>query len=398
MTQTVRGRFGRRSSERLRIIVTGLVAQYPLGGVAWDYIQYPLGLARLGHDVFYVEDTGLWPYNPQEGGVSAGCEFNVQYLATLMSRFGLGERWAYRFPWQSQWFGLSDQARAEVVASADLLINVSGSLVDPYEYRSIPRLAYIDSDPVFTQLKLARQLDFRRIVDAHDVYFTFGETLSDAIPTSGYRWRPTRQPVVLAEWHPQPPRPNVFTTVMNWTSYRPIEFEGRTYGQKDIEFHRFVDLPSAVTPAVLEVAIAAGKTKRSPKELLEHKGWQLVDPDVVCPDIDRYRHYVETSYAEWSVAKNGYVEGRSGWFSCRSACYLAAGKPVVVQDTGFPAVLPTGEGLLAFRTPDEAAAAIRAVMADYPRHSLAARATAEAYFDSAQVLSRLVGEAMASGD
>jgi hypothetical protein len=387
---------GRR--ERLRIVVTGLIAQYPLGGVAWDYLQYALGLARLGHEVYYFEDTGQWPYNPQEGGVSEGCEFNVRYLAEVMARFGLGERWAYRFPWESQWFGLPDGRRAEVLASADLLINVSGSLADPTEYRRIPRLAYLDSDPVFTQVKLARgQQDFRRLVDAHDAYFTFGETLSDAVPETGHRWRPTRQPIVLDEWHPQKPRPDVFTTVMNWTSYKPLEYAGRSYGQKDVELMRYLDLPSAVEPAVLELAVAAGKTRRTPYDLLARKGWRLADPDRVAPDLDSYRTYIETSYAEWSVAKNGYVEGRSGWFSCRSACYLAAAKPVVVQDTGFSALLPVGEGLVPFRTAEEAAAGIAEVRGHYHRHSAAARAIAEEYFGSHAVLSRLVDEAFARG-
>jgi hypothetical protein len=395
MTRAASDRAGSRSSRRLRIIVTGFIAQYPLGGVSWDYLQYPLGLARLGHEVFYVEDTGLWPYNPREGGVSPGCEFNVQYLSALMSGFGLGDRWAYRFPWQDQWFGLSEETRAATIASADLLINVSGSLGNPQDYRSIPRMAYIDSDPVFTQLKLLRgQAEFRQAVDTHDVHFTFGETLSAALSATGHLWKGTRQPVVLSEWQSLRPRPDVFTTVMNWTSYKPIEYEGRTYGQKDVEFKRFIDLPGAVTPAALELAIALGKTRRSPRALLQHKGWHVVDPDLVCPDLDSYRRYVASSYAEWSVAKHGYVEGRSGWFSCRSACYLAAGKPVVLQDTGFADLFPTGEGLLAFRTPEEAAAAIARVRGDYESHCHAARRIAEQYFDSDLVLSRLVDEAM----
>ena len=166
-------------TSRLRIIVTGLIAQYPLGGVTWDYFQYVLGLAQLGHEVYYLEDTGQWPYNPVEGGIGKDCDFNVEYLAGIMSRYGLAEQWAYRFPWQSQWFGLSDAKRHEVIQSADLLINISGTLERPEEYRQVRRLAYIDSDPVFTQVKLARgQLDFRKWIDLHDVQFSFGECLS----------------------------------------------------------------------------------------------------------------------------------------------------------------------------------------------------------------------------
>ena len=386
-------------TSKLRVVVTGLIAQYPLGGVAWDYLQYVLGLVDLGHDVYYVEDTGEWPYNPTEGGVSETCDFNVAYLRTLMERFGLGERWAYRFPWRSQWFGLPDRRREEVLASADLLINVSGTLERPEAYRHIPRLAYIDSDPVFTQVRLAMDPGpFRALIDRHDVHFSFGETLAQAdVPASGHTWRPTRQPVVLAQWPVRVSARDVFTTVMNWTSYAALGFEGRSYGQKDVELMRFVDLPGMVAPNVLELAINEGKTDRTPRDFLASKGWQLVQPAEVCPDFDAYRDYVCSSKAEWSIAKHGYVAGAAGWFSCRSACYLAAGKPVVVQDTGFPAVLPTGEGLLTFTTPVEAAESIRAVVGDHARHASAARAIAETYFDAKVVLTRLVDEAMAVG-
>jgi hypothetical protein len=379
----------------LRIIVTGLIAQYPLGGVTWDYFQYVLGLARLGHDVYYLEDTGQWPYNPREGGVSKGCDFNVEYLAAVMDRFGLSNKWAYRFPWQSQWFGLAEKKRNDVVRSADLLVNVSGSLEHPEDYRKSGRLAYIDSDPVFTQIKLARgQADFRQLLDMHNVHFSFGEHLSAADPKDGLHWRPTRQPVVLSEWEHSLPYREVFTTVMNWTSYKPVVYNGQTYAQKDIEFLRFVELPSRIAPAVLEIAVNEGKTRHPPRTLLAHKGWLVVDPEVVCPDLESYRRYIQSSKAEWSVAKNGYVVGQPGWFSCRSACYLASGRPVVVQDTGFGAVLPVGEGLLTFTSLEQAVAGIRDVEANYASHAKAARAIAEAYFDSDKILARLIAQAL----
>ena len=383
-------------SSKLRVIVTGLIAQYPLGGVTWDYLQYVLGLSQLGHDVYYLEDTGLWPFNPQEGGVAKDCSFNVDYLASVMDRFGLQDKWLYRFPWQNQWYGLSEQKRKELIKTADLLINVSGTLANPEEYRSAKRLVYIDSDPVFTQVKLARgQVDFQRMVDIHDVQFSFGECLSDKVPETGHVWRPTRQPVVLAEWHPSVEHRNVFTTVMNWTSYKPVTFGGRTYGQKDVEFERFMELPGRVPGTELEIAINAGKTRRTPRDRLKRSGWSVVDPDRVCPDTESYRDYIESSKAEWSAAKNGYVVGQAGWFSCRSACYLAAGRPVVAQDTGYGCVLPVGEGLLAFNTLEEALEAIQDVEQHYDRHAEAARAIADSYFDSDKILTRLVDEALA---
>ncbi len=382
-------------NSKLRIIVSGLIAQYPLGGVTWDYLQYVLGLARLGHDVYYLEDTGLWPYNPLEGGVSEGCTFNVKYLSTVMKRYGLGDKWAYRFPWQSQWFGLQDKERERVLNSADLLINVSCSIQNILEYRQIKRLVYVDTDPVFTQIKLAKeQEDFRKYIDMHDVCFSYGECLSETGPVTGHHWHPLRKPIVLSEWRSSTPHRDVFTTVMNWTSYKSINYQGRSYGQKDIEFMQFLDLPSMVTPTVLEMAIGSGKTRQTPRDLLIHKGWKLEDPLEVCLDFDGYRNYIETSKAEWTVAKNGYVQGQAGWFSGRSACYLAAGRPVVVQDTGFASVVPTGEGVLSFRTLDEAAAEIKEVNGNYHRHAEAAQAIAEEYFDSDKVLSKLLSNAM----
>lgn len=380
----------------LRIIVTGLIAQYPLGGVTWDYLQYVVGLARLGHDVYYIEDTGLWPYNPNEGGVSKGSTYSVEYLAKVMKQFGLENNWAYRFPWESQWFGLEASKREELIESADLLINVSCSLEHPWDYRKIRRLVYVDTDPVFTQVKLAKgQADFRKLVDAHDVHFSYGERLSETGPPTGHHWCPMRKPILISEWRPSSPHRDVFTTVMNWTSFKDITYNGKSYGQKDAEFNRFLELPALVSPTVLELAVnPSGKTRKTPWDLLAHKGWQLVNPGEVCPDFESYRRYIETSMAEWTVAKNGYVMGESGWFSGRSACYLAAGRPVVVQDTGFSPVIPTGLGVLSFRTIEEAAAGIREVEGHYTQHAKAAWEIAEEYFDSNKVLSRLIEESL----
>jgi hypothetical protein len=213
------------------------------------------------------------------------------------------------------------------------------------------------------------------------------------VPDTGHHWRPTRQPIVLSEWHSETPYRQVFTTVMNWTSYKPVVYKGQSHGQKDVEFRRFLDLPRLVAPTILEIAVNAGKTRGTPYALLRHEGWHVVDPEKVCPDMDGYRRYVETAKAEWSVAKNGYVVGQPGWFSCRSACYLAAGRPVVVQDTGFGGVLPVGSGILSFRTPDEAVAAIREVEAHYQHHANAAREIATIYFDAAKVLTELIDTA-----
>jgi hypothetical protein len=404
----------------LRIIVTGLIAQHPLlGGVTWDYLQYVLGLARLGHDVYYFEDSGQWPYN-RDGGplrqdwIAYDCTPNVRHLSATMARFGLEDRWAYRFPIDAQWFGLTDGRRAEVLRSSDLLINVSGTLNRPWAYRRIPRLVYVDSDPVFSQIRLQLtrgQTKFRKRVAAHDMWFSFGEALSESVPATGYRWLPTRQPIVLSEWRPGAPRRDVFTTVMSWTSYSPLRYRGQRYGQKDVEFNRFLDLASAVHPIQLEVALSktahinwqapiamlptTGVSEKQwlVSELLGRHGWTVVEAGEVGGDLDRYRAYLESSLGEWSVAKNGYVQGQPGWFSCRSACYLAAGRPVVVQDTGFTTVLPVGEGIVSFRTLNEARDALAEVHGNYARHARAARAIAETFFDAARVLNNLIEQA-----
>jgi hypothetical protein len=352
----------------------------------------------MGHDVFYIEDTGQWPFNPVEGGLGEDCALNVAYLSDMMAAFGLEDRWAYRFPWQSQWFGLSDAKRQEVIDTADVVINVSGTLEKPEKYRAAKHLIYIDSDPMFTQIKLAKRQDFfRKQIDLHDSHFTFGEYEGTKAPETGHNWIPTRQPIVIDEWrHQEPPR-EVFTTVMNWTSYNDVIFDGETYGQKDSEFLRFMDLPGRVGPGSLEIAANAGKTRSTPVERLEAHGWRLVDPAEACPDVDSYRRYLQTSKGEWSVAKNAYVGGDTGWFSCRSACYLAAGRPVVVQDTGFSKVLPVGEGVLPFTTLEEAVNGIQAVVAEPDRHSKAAVEICAAYFSGDVVLSKLLETALNDG-
>jgi hypothetical protein len=412
-----------RTTQSLRIIVTGLIAQHPwLGGLAWHYLQYVLGLGELGHDVYYVEDSGEWPYTLDGGAsgddwIARDCTTNVEYLNAAMARFGLSERWAYRFPRERRWYGMSARARRNVLRSADLLLNVSGTLSRPEEYRGIPRLVYIDSDPIFTQIKLSLRRGhpgFQKRVAAHDVHFSFGEALAHAGFEPGYRWRPTRQPIVLAQWPSTLPPRDVYSTVMSWTSYEPLVFRGKVYAQKDWEFRRFVDLPGRISPARIELAVnhidhAEWQTSEVPQTsdstgdrtsvkmsianaLALHK-WTIVDPVKRCGSLDDYRRYIQSSKGEWSVAKNGYVQGLPGWFSERSASYLAAGRPVIVQNTGFDSVLPVGEGIVAFSTVEEAVAGVANVERDYARHARAAREIAVEYFDANRVLTQLLDEA-----
>jgi hypothetical protein len=247
---------------------------------------------------------------------------------------------------------------------------------------------------LFTQIRAVQDAAFQRHLDVHDILFTYGECLAGAaVPDTGHRWWPMRKPIAVGEWRPSAPHRDVFTSVLNWTSYGDLEWDGRTYGQKDVELLRFIELPQRIAPVPVELALGGGVTRRAPHAQLRAHGWRLVDPMTCCADLDAYRAYVEGSAGEWTVAKNGYVVGQAGWFSGRTACYLAAGRPVVVQDTGFAPVLPVGEGILTFRTLEESVDAVAAVQGDYHRHARAARWIAEECFDAARVVGRIIERA-----
>ena len=411
----------------MRIIVTGLVGQYAFGGVAWDYLQFVEGFRQLGHDVFYLEDTEMWPYDPIQNTVSDDCSYNVQYLGTVMDRFGLGDRWIYRNAPDGSYHGHTESDLKEICATADVLLNVSGCGWLRPEYLRIPKKLFLDSDPMFTQAALAAgKQDVIDRVRAHDFHFTFAENIHSPdcrVPAAGFRWIPTRQPIVLEWWqtasgqttalsepaasgrakgsiaettemlrqaqHDNTEPRDVFTTVMNWVSYKGCEYESETWGQKDVEFLKFIELPQK-TAQKFEIAMGMGPGMKRPTELLQQKGWQIVEPSECLPDPWTYRDYLRGSKGEWSVAKEGYVKSRSGWFSCRSACYLALGRPCVLQDTGWSGRYPTGNGLFAFRTLEEAVAGIDAINADYASQARAARRLAEQLFDARNVLGQML--------
>lgn len=394
----------------LRVIVTGLIAQHPrLGGVTWDYLQYLLGLDRLGCRVTYVEDSGQWPYRFDGDGRVSGGDENAQYLSTVLEAYRFRGPWAYRSAPDGRWFGMSESARQRAVREAELLLNISGSMIDPRPYGSIPRRAYVDTDPAFTQIRACTDDWFRSVLSHFNVHFTFGETLSTGpVPDGGFRWLPTRSPVIPGLWATDGPERRVFTTVMNWVSYRPVTFQGVEYAQKDAEFLKFLTLPARVPKAPIEVALPSRRHTKwetgalpaheTPEEVLRSYGWRTEDALRVAGSPESYRRYVSSSMAEWSIAKGGYVAGQTGWFSCRSACYLAAGRPVVVQDTGFSIVIPCGEGILPFRDLESAAEAIEDVVSNYEQHSRTAREVAREYFAYDRVLPVLLEQALHTGD
>lgn len=403
------GGTARAFSTSSRVVVTGLAATYPLGGVFWDYLQYVLGFHRLGCDVLYLEDTGRWCYDPAAQTFVEDARGHAAYLAREIAALspGLADKWFFRDALGNT-YGRPWSEVVRFVRSADLFLHVSASCWMRDEYLEAGRLAFVDSDPMYTQASVpaylagtASEAERQRIdsLRRHHVFFTFGENVGGAdcrVPRGLFDWIPTRQPVVLDCFDraavPLAARRRALTTVASWepTERGPV-IDGVGYGGKSLEFRRFLDLP-ACSDVPLEVALSGP----APYDELSARGWHLVDPYVVSRDPCVYRAYLANSLAEWSVAKNAYAASRSGWFSCRSACYLALGVPVVVQDTGFGRAIPTGEGVLAFDTPAQAADAIRAVAAAPARHARAAREIAGQYFDSDRVLTRLLEKALSA--
>jgi hypothetical protein len=386
----------------VRVVVTGLAATYPVGGVAWDYLQYVQGFAALGCDVVYLEDTGQWFYDPTAETFTpdpgAGAGYVARALAQLMP--DRAQRWAVRAP-DGRFLGMDEDAVRRACAAADLFLNLSGACWLRDAYRAARVAAYVDTDPCYSQAKLAAVdggladealCASVALIRRHDVFFTLGEHIGQAdclVPTAGLSWLPTRQPVVLANW-PVTEGPEArFTTVLSW-SINPTSpvVGGRVYGGKDVEFARFLDLPRR-TPERLEAAISGA----APRERLVAAGWEVVDARPVSATLDDYRRYLQGSRGELSVAKNAYVATRSGWFSTRSAMYLACGRPAVLQDTGFSAHLPVGPGLHAFTTREEAVAALAAVRADYAGACAHAREVAERCFRAEDVCARLIADA-----
>jgi hypothetical protein len=394
------------STQRLKIIVTGMVAQYPVGGVAWDYLQYPIGLARLGHDVVYHEDTWCWPYDPAQRTMTDDAAYSASYLREFFARYApeLSERWHYLHLHETS-CGMSRAAFDEFAASAELFINVSGGSFFPEALSPSCLKVFLDTDPGYNQIILSERPSWSENVDrwcdgvrAHDRHFTYAENFGAGdctMPSAGIAWKKTRMPVMPELW--QARRDEVtarspWSTVMTWNVFKgKLEHRGVEYRGKAEEFAKIAGLPRRFER---EFRVAVGGTK-APLADLAAQGWTAEDGPTATLSPQDYQDYIARSRGEVSVAKNVYVALRTGWFSTRSACYMAASRPVVVQDTGFSRMLPIGRGLHAFSTAEEAAAAIKAVEADYETETRAARDIAVAHFDARQVLSRLIEDAFA---
>jgi glycosyltransferase involved in cell wall biosynthesis len=383
-------------ASRGRIVVLHFAGQMPMGGIAWQAMQYVLGLERLGFEAWYVEDHGANPYDPRIGSVVMECDDNVAFVKRMMERHGLGGRWAYWDAINDVYHGLSREAVHRLYRESDALINLCGAVRLREEHMACPVRIMVDTDPVYEQIKYAEaDPAARAYLDAHTHFFTYGENVGGPgwiVPLCGIPWQPTRPPVVLEEWPTDDEAPECFSTIATWENKgKNISFGGETYiWSKHINFLRFLDIPRrsggcftmAMLPPTPEIAAQ-----------VTEQGWRLADPRIVSASMESYAAFICGSRGEFTVAKDIYVRPNSGWFSDRSVCYLAAGRPVITMRTGFSRFYPVGEGLLDYGDTAEAVEAIAAVNRDYRRHSRAARMIAAEYFASDRVISELMSKA-----
>jgi hypothetical protein len=386
-----------KNSNRLRIIVLGYFVRWPVGGMAWHYLQFVLGLARLGHDVYFVEDSDEYPscWDPSRKVMDTDPAHGVQFTQYTFDKVGIADRWAY-YDWhRSSWLGPCAQRIGDICATADLVLNVSG--VNPLRpwLMDVPVRVLVDTDPGFTQIKHLTETPARELAEKHNRFLTFGENIGRedcAIPDDGFAWQPARQPVVLDAWPVTPGPPDgEIRTLMQWDSYPQREYNGKSYGMKSDSFTPFMRLPSQVG---VPLALAATRLPEDTQSLLRRENWRLLNPAGPSRDAWTYQSYIQESKAEFTVAKQGYVITGCGWFSERSACFLASGRPVVAQDTRYSRWLPTGSGVLPFTTIEDAVAAIEEVGGRYDFHCRCARQIADEYFDHRKVLPSLIDRAM----
>jgi hypothetical protein len=375
------------------LVIAGALAQKPkIAGHTWLLLQYLLGFRRLGWKTLFVDylepsicvdEAGL--NCPPEGSV------NLRYVLDVVRCFGLEDDYVLIGPEGKSLIGMPQSRLLERVRHSAFLLNIMGYLRDQEILGHASRRIFLDIDPGFGQFW--DELGLYHPFAGHDAYVTIGLNIGRpdcTIPTRGLDWIVNPQPVVL-DWWPLSDLPgDSFTTIASWRgAYGPVEYRGKTYGLRVHQFRRFVELPG-LTGRPFELALAIHPAEARDLALLSDEGWLLVDPQMVAGDPLSYRRYIRRSLAEFSVAKDLYVQSRGGWISDRSLCYLASGKPVLAQETGFSRHYPTGEGLLAYSTLEEAVAGVEEITRRPDRHARAARALAEEYFDSDKVLGRLL--------
>ncbi|MBA2270017.1 MAG: hypothetical protein H0W20_05405 [Chthoniobacterales bacterium] len=386
--------------KRKKLLVMGFMGSCPIAGVIWQHVHYIVGLQRLGHDVYYIEDSARFPYNPVTFEIGPGFEYTAALLAKLGEQFGFAGRWSFcaRYLPGTPTAGLSHKRIVQLYRDADAILNVCGAQELHDDVRKNPCLLYIESDPAVEQIHVDQgRTSTIEFLSGHHALFTFGENVGRPdfpVPTHGFRWLPTRQPIVLDVWKTsRAPRADaVFTSVANWsTKGKDIAWRGQTYlWGKAQEFTRFISAPRK---AGEQFELATDITPATLRARFERHGWRLRLPHDLSAKHRIYRDYIRGSKAEFTVAKDQYVRLNTGWFSDRSACYLAAGRPVITQDTGFRKFYGNEAGVFVFDTLSDVAEAVRMINSDYRRHSRAARELASEIFDSGKVLRALLDRA-----
>ncbi len=384
-------------AHRQKIILLGFLSHFPVAGVAWQTIHYLIGFRRLGYEVYYVEAHGCTPGKLMESVKDDGPARAAEYIAGVMRRFGLDGHWAYHAIYDSRCLGMSETQLGGLYGSAALIINLHGSHLPTPELTATNRLVYLGTDPVDIEIDVSQGK--REAIDylaPHCAFFTYGENLGRPgclVPKpEPFEFRPTRQPVIMDLWERYGTgKGTVFTTVGNWRqAWRQVDFNGQCYKwSKHFEFRKFITLPRRVAQT-FELALSGYEPED--KRLLEANGWRVRHALDISQDLDNYRGYIAGSRGEFTVAKDQNIRLRSGWFSDRAATYLAAGRPVVTQETGFSNILPTGEGLFSFSTMEEIIAAVEAINPDYERHRRAARRIAQECFSHDVVLGGFLRE------
>lgn len=375
------------------IIFASAIGRFPIGGNAWSDLQYILGLRSLGHDVYYLEECGLesWVYNWQTEQFTTDLDYPTNYLKNCLEPLGFANQWIYRAGDRSVGIAL-DQFK-DICNQAELMI-IRGSPITLWreEYNLPQQRIYIDADPGFTQFNIASgNTELANTIEQCDRLFTIGQRIGAAdcpIPTIDRHWHKTLAPVALPYWAWVEDDGTYFSSIMQWHSYSEIVYQGVSYGNKDREFLKFIDIPQQ-TKQPFRIALSGG----IPNQLVQH-GWEVIPGWMASFSPESYQIFIQESRAEFGVAKHGYVATKGGWFSDRSVCYLASGRPVLVQDTGLSDWLPLKEGIFTFCDRGDAANAIETINTDYKQHQYAARKLAEEYFDSNKVLSSLLETAM----
>ena len=386
-----------------KIAVLGFMANCPIAGVIWQHIHYIVGLQRLGHDVYYIEDTSRIPYDPVRQTPTEDYSYAAGILARLAKEFGFEGRWAFspRYKTPAETAGLSRTFLNTLYAEADALLNICGSHELHDDLLRSERIIYVESDPAVEQIKV--DLGARATAEflaRHCARFTFGENVGTGefpVPLHGLDWLPTRQPVVTDFWYPPhgaaPPAGSRFTSIANLATggKKDITWHGETYlWSKLPEFEKYRAAPCRAGEAF---ELATSFKDHALGEAFRAENWQVVSPDEISVDYHAYVDFIRASKGEFTVAKDQYVRLCTGWFSDRSACYLAAGRPVITQETGFTRWYGGTAGLFGFSTMDEVLAAVGEINADYPKHSRAAAEIAREHFEAETVVKSLLQRA-----